>query len=333
MVKKIFKWAAVILLIVLAVLLVRTIMSVIAVIFAASLIAFLLIGPMSFLEKRMHPTLAGIICILLSIVLPALIIAFIVPTISNQLGSLADIFRDIESALERISQKADQFLSPLGMDVDIKGFFLQLLPRGGEDTLGKLISGAANAGQYVVSPVIAFYLLRDRKKLFDVLLRFIPSKIRFDVMRFAKKSAEFFSGYVKGQLLIALFTGSLTALAMAIVGIDAYILLGIMMGILNLIPYFGSVIGMIPIAIVSAPLGIYKMISALIAALLVQQAETLIIAPKILSDTAGFHPCVVIILLLIGAKLFSVWGMILIVPAFTLIKGAYLAILDNKLYQ
>ena len=129
-------------------------------------------------------------------------------------------------------------------------------------------------------------------------------------------------GYIRGQLLVALAVGLLTALGLLIVGIPAWLVLGLLMGACEFIPYIGPLIGGVPIALFSLPMGFHALLWGLGVTVLVQQIEGYFLSPRLMGEATGLHPVSVLLLLSAGGLLFGLGGMMAAVPAYVCLRGA-----------
>lgn len=190
------------------------------------------------------------------------------------------------------------------------------------DQVKKLGSNIINI---LLASIIAFYILKDLD-YFKQLYKNI-AKILFSRRENAKIRSTFhdinviISKFIRGQLLDGLIVGALSSIALAIVGLDFAVLIGMTAGIANIIPYFGPIIGTIPAVIVGLLSGNpFKALLAVIALLAVQQIDSAIIAPKVVGESVGLHPVFVILSIIIGGAYFGLLGMLLAVPAAAIIK-------------
>ena len=137
-------------------------------------------------------------------------------------------------------------------------------------------------------------------------------------------------GYVRGQSLVALAVALLTAVGLMIVGIPAWLVLGILMGLCEFIPYIGPMIGGIPIVLFSLPLGISATLWALGVTVFVQQIEGYFLSPRLMAGATGLHPVSVILLLSAGGYLGGLIGMVAAVPAFVCVRGAARVLYETR---
>lgn len=169
-------------------------------------------------------------------------------------------------------------------------------------------------------PFILFYLLRDGKSIPPNLLRLIPSKIRVKTYRVMNEMNLQISQYVRGQLLVAFFVGLMFWIGFSIVGLEYAVTLGVLAGILNIIPYLGSILATIPalvIAIVDSP---RMLVTVLLVFMVEQIIEGRVISPQILGSNLKIHPITIIFVLLTAGKLFGVVGVLFGIPGYAVLK-------------
>ncbi|MCD5410952.1 MAG: AI-2E family transporter, partial [Clostridiales bacterium] len=131
---------------------------------------------------------------------------------------------------------------------------------------------------------------------------------------------EVLGGFITGQLIVAAFIAILTTIALLVLGVRFAIIVGFIAGIANVIPYFESIIGIVPgvlFALLDSPTKPLWVLGIFIA---IQQIESAILSPKIVGNKVGIHPIIVVLVLLIGGKLFGVVGLITAVPLAGTIK-------------
>ena len=303
----------------------------------AALIAFLLLPLQKLYERRLHPALAALFSLLSLLVPLGLLIYSSIPSItshaavcSQKLPALIDSFRRI---IDGIAEGVESMGLP---SVSISAFANDLLSsftKNAQGFVNGLFSSIAGGAKYLISPVIAFYMLKDRRKMSDFAMRILPSKNRSAAAKFFMDVSLFLSEYLKKQLVISLITGTLTAVGLAIVGLDAFLFLGLIMAVFNLIPYFGPLLGSIPAAAFALLRGPETVIWSLIVITLVQQIESVVVTPRVLSGASGFHPAIVILLILFGGSLFGLWGMLFAVPVATILRSAYISFTNAKIYR
>ncbi len=192
------------------------------------------------------------------------------------------------------------------------------------NNIGKMASFAVSIGSgvatFFIALIISIYLLKDHEyfiNLWDKLyyLIFRNSKIGKKINYVFSTIHEVFGRFIRGQLLEAFFVGVLSAIALSIVGIDYAFVIGIIVGLSNLIPYVGPIVGTILAAIMGLLSGTpIKIVYAIIAMIIVQQIDNNLLAPKIVGNSVGLHAVFTMLAILIGGNIGGLLGMLLAVP-------------------
>ena len=176
-----------------------------------------------------------------------------------------------------------------------------------------------------VSFIVSVYLLAERRRILNFLKRLSSAIFKQDtykmIGKYFNKSNEVFFNFIAGQVLDAIVVGILTSIAMSIIGVKYSVLLGFMIGVFNLIPYFGAIIAVaVAILITIFTGGIGQSVIMAIVVIVLQQIDANIINPKILGSSLSISPLLVIFAVTVGGAYFGVLGMFLAVPVATVIK-------------
>lgn len=202
------------------------------------------------------------------------------------------------------------------------------------------ISSISNMSGYLTTfffgIIIAIYFLIDGKMIGNYLKK--VSKALFST-KFNNKTHDFlsdadkvFSGYIRGQLMDAFVMMILISIALSVIGVKFGILIGVLAGIGNLIPYCGPFVAYTGTILVSLLNGQYKqLIIALIALFVIQIIDGNIIGPRLLSKSIEVHPLLVIISLIFGSAVGGLSGMLLAVPIGAFIKVLFVKFIDRQL--
>lgn len=185
----------------------------------------------------------------------------------------------------------------------------------------EMIMGAfANLVSLLISPVLAFYFLRDHQAMRGRSLQYVPAQYRGEVQRIMKEINQALNGFFRGQILVSLFVGLFIYGGLLLLGIPYALFIGFLAGIFDIIPYFGPVLGFVPaatFALLKSPLTVVWVLLLFVAA---NQIENGVISPKIIGDRVGLHPLVVILALFIGGDLMGLVGMLLAVPVAAILR-------------
>jgi predicted PurR-regulated permease PerM len=176
-----------------------------------------------------------------------------------------------------------------------------------------------------VTIVVSIYLLLERKDIKSFLKNvckvIFSSKTYDKISRYYRKTNSIFYNYVLSQVLDAFIVGIISAIALTIMKVKYGIVLGFMIGVFNLIPYFGAIIGIgIAIIITIFTGGFKQAIILAVVIIILQQIDANIINPKILGNSLSLSPILVIFGVTIGGAYFGILGMFLGVPVVALIK-------------
>ncbi len=176
-----------------------------------------------------------------------------------------------------------------------------------------------------VSLIVSVYLLVERTRILNFLKKFTAAVFKKDTYkilgRYFNKSNEVFFKFISSQVLDAIVVGILTSVAMSIIGVRYAVLLGFMIGLFNLIPYFGAIIAVIAAIIITIFTGgLGQAIVMAIVVTIIQQIDANIINPKITGNSLSISPLLVIFAVTLGGAYFGILGMFLAVPVFTVIK-------------
>lgn len=203
------------------------------------------------------------------------------------------------------------------------------------------VMGAANsiskAGSWAINSVlgltIAFYILSDKSKILycckNIVEVFFSQKTANAIKEFCHLVVDTFSGYITGQMTDAFIMAILISVSFCIAKIPYAVMIGILSGFSNLIPYVGAVIAFL----LSVAMGLLsgepiRALYAVIIVLVLQQVDSILIVPKVVGKSVELHPAFVIISLAVFGGLFGLLGMIVAVPC-----GALIKIFAVRLYE
>lgn len=197
-----------------------------------------------------------------------------------------------------------------------------------------IMSIGSSIASFFIAIIISIYILKDSEYFIDLwkklyYLIFRESNIGKKFSEIFRLINEVFSKFIRGQLLEAFCVGILSSIALSIVGIDYAIVIGLISGICNMIPYVGPLVGTILAAVMGLLSGRpIKVIYAIISMLVVQQIDNNLLAPKIVGDSVGLHAVFTMMAILVGGNVGGLLGMLLAVPV-----AASIRVLFNKWYS
>ena len=283
------------------------------------------------IRKKARP-ISIFVIYLIALIIIVLAINFIVPALATSVTDLANNlvnyynntiegFKNIpeDSILRKIDiEKIANSLANINIEE-----FINL------DTITQYAKGAIGIANglfdFFVSFIVSIYILLERsqilgfiKKLAGVIFK---EKTYNALGKYFNNTNAIFFKFLSSQILDGFVVGVLTSIAMMILGVKYAILLGFLIGLSNLIPYFGAIVGVgISIIITIFTGGITQAIWLAIIVIILQQIDANIINPKIVGNSLKISPLLVIFAVTIGGAYFGVLGMFLAVPVFTVLK-------------
>ena len=252
------------------------------------------------------------------------------PSISDQARDLGDRFPKIydDTAVDLEKMALD-----LGFEVDIPNYeevraeFETATDGGGfiSDNLSRISDLTLTILEFVLllifAPVIAFYVLLDLPKLKEQARNLVPERHRSETSFVMSQISTAVGGFLRGQLVVALIVGVMSSFGFWIIDLPFWLIIGMISGFLNIIPFVGPWVGGTLGVIVGLTEGdVTTAIWAAIVAVLVQQIDNHFISPNVLRATVRLHPATIIFALLVGATIGGIWGVLLAVPMVAIIK-------------
>lgn len=310
----------------------------------AALVAYILFIPCKKIEtflgklkvKKGRRITSVITVYILTAAIIFVIFKFIIPSVSTSVTDLTNnIPNYFSSAIKYFDNlKEDNILYKLHIGNYIKS--LQTIDLGDkilewvniENVLQSLkgIVGLTNIiFDLFVTIVVSFYILLERTEIKAFLERFssvvFSKKTNEIISQYYQKTNGIFFNFITSQLLDAFVVGIVTSVAMSIMHIKYAVLLGFLIGLFNIIPYFGAIVGIsITVIITIFTGGVPQAAWLSLVLIILQQIDANIINPRILGASLELSPILVIFSVTVGGHYFGVLGMFLGVPVMTLIK-------------
>jgi predicted PurR-regulated permease PerM len=268
---------------------------------------------------------------------------FLIPLVANQVSSFVSTAPGL---IQRAQESLVDAARHLGIEVKSTDILASLNPQGQAGSfISRIFSFTAGFLHalvvFVLGAVLGFYLLVDLPKIQRAAMALIPQRRRDEVRSVLEQMGRALGGYFRGQLLVAAFVGVASMLALYIVGLPYWALVGAVAGLFNLIPLIGPFIGAVPalfIAFTTNDSGGFlnlhpgwpMALGASLALLVVQQIDNHIISPNVMARTVKLHPVTVMLGLLIGGTLAGLVGMLLTVPVIASAKIVLLQLWDSR---
>ena len=268
-------------------------------------------------NKRRAPAVA--LTFLLVILVILLVLATLVITVTNSVSNID--FNNLMAYVQSLETDFSKFWSVI--ESKLAEYNINLGKVGG--SISKVFNNiSSGASTLLFANIFAIYFLLDShiKEYWSAILDLIVSEeTRAKLREFAADADRVFSGYIRGQSIDALLVGVLVTIALLIIGVPYAVVIGLLTGFGNLIPYVGPVIGFASLVIICLSEGslLHLALGAGVL-LLVMAIDGNIINPKLLSDNVEIHPVLVIVALIAGGQIGGIVGMLVAVPVAALLK-------------
>ena len=271
------------------------------------------------LSKKFNRNIVCILLFLIIVLLFSLFIYFLVPMFYREILEFVELlpkyFNKVEVKIEAIGLKdyLDKMISFIVNNVPT--YLISLV-----SSLFKYI------GIVIIGLILGLYISMDYEKIVKTLYNLIPKKFKCVVINLSLEVSSAVRKCVNGTLMISLFVLVLDTLCFFIIGLDSSLLLGIICGITDLIPYVGPYIGGIVAVLVGFTESRILGILSLIVVFIVQSIENYILQPVVMSKSIKISPVLVIVGLLLFGNLFGILGMILATPILAMLKVIFMHI-------
>lgn len=180
----------------------------------------------------------------------------------------------------------------------------------------------------IIMPFMLFYLLRDGKGLRDYITQFLPNKLREPVGKVLSDVNQQLANYVRGQITVAVIVAIMFIIFFKIIGLRYAVALGVTAGVLNLVPYLGSFLAMLPALVLGLIAGPVMLLKVIIVFIVEQTIEGRFVSPLILGSQLNIHPITILFVLLTSGSMFGIWGVLLGIPIYASAKVVISAVFD-----
>ena len=274
----------------------------------------------------------GVVSLLLVLMLILIIcggLAMLIPPVVKEITSLVTHLPQTASGLQRLLNDTIQH-SPL-KNIDLTAYYrqfdhqlanyAQVVLKGLSSRIGDVINAVTNITVVTITvPVMLFYMLKDGSKLGPSIQKWLSLHHAKEVDQLLGKMNDTLSSYIAGQVIECLFVAVFTSLGYLLIHQPLALVLGIVAGLCNIIPYIGPYIGIAPALFVSLTMAPQKLILVIIVVIVVQQIDGNVIYPNIIGKTLQIHPLTIILFLLAAGHIAGIAGMILCITFYAVLK-------------
>lgn len=310
--------------------------SILAPFIGALAVAFVLLAPVRLLENKLRAIrgrawqklarpLAITAVYLVALGIVAAVIALILPqlvtSVADLIAALPDYIRKLQTILE------SGVLAPFGLGDSLDGVYEAALGLIGQtvtvDTVTGALRGVMNITSsvldVVITVIVSIYMLASREQLVRAARAVAGLLLKREQVSlvgvYAHRVGDIFYKYLYGSLIDALAVGVVVSIGLAIFRVPYAVLLGMGLGLLNMIPYFGAISGGAVIAVITLlSHGLYAALGVLVFIVVVQQLDANILQPRVVGESVGLRPIYVLLGITLFGGLWGFWGILLGVP-------------------
>ncbi|MFC0270106.1 AI-2E family transporter [Metabacillus herbersteinensis] len=258
-----------------------------------------------------------------------------VPILIEQLRDLSESFPQLtetyNSWIEKIKNETNRW--PDGIHERVDDLFARV-ENGLASLIERLINSLRGIFDYLIIlaiiPFLVFYMLKDHDSIKKAAWYLTPRKWRSEAIQFLKEIDKSLGSYIRGQLLICLIIGTIAFLSLWFFKIKYPLIIGLLIGITNIIPYFGPIIGAFPAVIIAATMSTKTIIIVIIIIGSLQFLEGNILGPLIVGKSIHMHPIVIMFALLAGGEIGGIFGLMLAVPILVILKVILIHVVQLK---
>jgi predicted PurR-regulated permease PerM len=301
-------------------------------VFVAILLAGLIYPWADWAAKRRIPRgIAVLVFYLLLLGILATAFALIVPALLSETRTLiaryggGELLNDFQDFLNTVRQLFEQYALRGDWRSVLSGLFRQASATF--EVLSSIFGGIAG---FLIVLVLSFYMVVEDSAVRGVFHNLVPERYQKFGSHVIWEMVQKLGGWLRGQLLLGLIIGALYFIGFSIIGVPYALLLALLGGLLEFIPYIGPFIAAVPAVFLAFTDSPWRALMALILILVIQQLENHVLVPKVMQRTVGLNPIISIIAVMVGFKLFHVVGAIFAIPVATAISVALMEVLRYR---
>jgi len=294
---------------------------IIALVFVALILAALMMPFAQWMKRFRIPSSVSVLLFygfLLGIV--ALVSVIVIPQIIRQLSDLGSMFTTSWTAAMSRASAIKVFIVQHGMEQNVQNSIASI-----EAYIGQLIGNVygvvsgfiGGIAALVLVFVLAFYMVAEEREGVRFFKNIIPDEYQEFAANLMYEVERKFSRWLVGQVVLCFIIGLCYFVGLSIIGVDGALVLGILAGFFEIVPYLGPILGGIVIVLVAFTQAPILAVFAAILMMVIQWLENNLLVPKVMQKAVGLNPVLSIVALLVGAKIFGFVGMILSIPVTT----------------
>jgi len=263
---------------------------------------------------------------------------FLIPSVINQLNILykeiPNFIENYQNLILSIKPQLSKFINPADVEILLKENLseLQRGVLGFSQSIIIYLSNIVSSVTFgiVIIPLILFYLMRDLVIFKENLYIFVSKKNKKQFKEVLEEIDNIVSGFIRGRIIVCFIVGTLIGIGLYFLNLKFALIIGIVSGVFNFVPYLGPIVGVILALIFALGNSWWTLLMIVILFVLVNQLEAIYLNPNILGKGLGLHPLTVILSILICGQLLGILGVLVAVPLAAILKVLAIRYLVQK---
>jgi len=280
------------------------------------------------IHKKVPKVLAIIIVFGIIIALLILTVFFLIPSVINQLNILyqeiPNFIENYQNLILSIKPQLSKFINPADVEILLKENLSELQKGilGFSQSIIIYLSNIVSSITFgiVIIPLILFYLMRDLVLFKENLYIFVSRENKKEFKEVLEEIDHIISGFIRGRIIVCFIVGTLIGIGLYFLNLKFALIIGIVSGVFNFIPYLGPIVGVILALIFALGNSWWTLLMIVILFVLVNQLEAIYLNPNILGKGLGLHPLTVILSILICGQVLGILGVLVAVPLAAILK-------------
>jgi len=280
------------------------------------------------LNKKAPKVLAIIIVFGIIIALLILTIFFLIPSVINQLNILykeiPNFIENYQNLILSIKPQLSKFINPADVEILLKENLSELQKGvlGFSQSIIIYLSNIVSSITFgiVIVPLILFYLMRDMFKFKENLYIFVSKENKKEFKEVLEEIDHIVSGFIRGRIIVCFIVGTLIGIGLYFLNLKFALIIGIVSGVFNFVPYLGPIVGVVLALIFALGNPWWTLLMIVVLFVLANQLEAIYLNPNILGKGLGLHPLTVILSMLICGQLLGILGVLVAVPLAAILK-------------
>ncbi|MBI2099206.1 AI-2E family transporter [Candidatus Uhrbacteria bacterium] len=307
---------------------------IIAILFASLILAAVMDPAADWCERKRIPRALGVLAIYAGLLgALVLVVTLLVPPLFDQ---MREFVASLARLLERLLDQAGsirEFGQKYGILENIESGISAVesgLARAAGGVFSTISGAVSGLVSLIVFLVISFYLVVEEGALKRMARAIAPEQYHVLLSQLLLKIQKKVGSWLRGQIILSLIIGLMAYIGLLILGVNYALVLGLLAGLLEFIPYIGPIVSAIPAVLLAFSVSPLKAMLVIILYFVIQQVENNILVPKVMQKAVGINPVISVIAVLVGARLAGIMGVLFAIPVVTALDALISELFPSK---